>query len=211
MGETRYSHDRTTAELRAAYDTAVEEREGRPVDEWKLDERDRFTSLLVDAGARSLLDVGPGAGRDSLHFVEQGLVVRAVDLSPGMVERCRAKGIDAVVGDVTRLDPTLGPVDAVWSLNCLLHVPDALMAQTLSGLRDVLVPGGLSYLGCYGGDGREGTWESDHYRPRRFFSFRTMERLRALVEPVFEVVDARTLEPTGLHALVLRRPRSPRP
>jgi SAM-dependent methyltransferase len=205
VDRTGYDHDRTTAELRAAYDAAVEEREGRPVDGWKVDERDRFTTLLVRAGARSLLDVGPGVGRDSLHFAEHGLAVRAVDLSPAMVERCRAKGIDAVVGDVTRLDPALGPVDAVWSLNCLLHVPDVLMGPTLAGLHDVLVPGGLFYLGCFGGDGREGTWESDHYRPRRFYSFRTMSQLRGLVEPVFEVLDARTVGPARFHALVLRR------
>lgn len=45
-------------------------------------------------GRRSLVELGAGTGHDSLFFKEQGLDVVAIDISPRMVEHCRAKGLD---------------------------------------------------------------------------------------------------------------------
>lgn len=203
-------HERVIAELRTAYDASVPEREARQVPGWQVAERDRFARVLAAAGARSLLDVGAGIGADARAFAERGLRVRAVDLSPALVAACRRRGVDAVVAEVTRLDPGLGPVDAVWSLNCLLHVPDVLMPAALRGIHRVLTPGGSFYLGCVGGDGVEVTPEKDHYRPRRFHSYRTSGQLLDMVTPFFDVVDVRTLQlsDSRFHALVLRAPRA---
>jgi SAM-dependent methyltransferase len=87
-------YDRVTACLRQAYGpAAAAERDGRERDSFKVDQRRRFLDLLRDRGATSLLEVGAGAGHDSLYFQEQGLRVLCTDLSPAMVERCQAKGL----------------------------------------------------------------------------------------------------------------------
>lgn len=93
-------YHRVVASLRHAYGpAAAAERDGREKEAFKVDERRRFLDLLRNRGATSLLEVGAGTGHDSLYFQRQGLRVLCTDLSPAMVELCRAKGLDAQVAD----------------------------------------------------------------------------------------------------------------
>src|SRR5688572_14225839 len=82
-------------DLRTAYNAAAEERDARPPEPWKIEERERYLELLKDEGARTLLEVGAGTGVMGAWFAAQGLKVVATDLSPVMVEHCRAKGFEA--------------------------------------------------------------------------------------------------------------------
>jgi len=117
-------YHRVVASLRQAYEPAVAtERDGREKETFKVDERRRFRDLLRDRGAASVLEVGAGTGHDSLYFQEQGLRVLCTDLSPAMVELCSAKGLDARVADFLGLGVPPASFDAVYALNCLLHVP----------------------------------------------------------------------------------------
>lgn len=177
--------------LRAAYDRGAGFREGLAKTEWKVAERAAFGARL-HSGQR-LLEVGAGTGQDSEYFASLGLDVIATDLSPAMVEYCRAKGLDARVMDVLGLSfPDLW-FDAVYTVNCLLHVPDVDLPAALARIHDLLRPGGLLYLGLWGGQDREGTLPDDEHDPPRFFSFRTMDKLRGYVEPLFTTVDAHTV------------------
>ena len=63
-------------------------RDGLAKEPWKLAERQAFRYRLPP-GAR-LLEIGAGTGQDSVYFQEQGCAVVAGDLSPVMVEHCRA-------------------------------------------------------------------------------------------------------------------------
>ncbi|MEU8663730.1 class I SAM-dependent methyltransferase, partial [Actinoplanes philippinensis] len=124
-------------------------------------------------------EVGAGTGQDSLFFQEQGLTVVAADLSPVMVEHCRAKGLDAHVMDFLHLDFPAGSFDAVFAMNCLLHVPNRDLPTVLAAIRSVLRPGGLLFVGVYGGNEEswEGTVDTDEHVPPRFFSWRGDEQL----------------------------------
>ena len=68
-----------------------------------------------------------------------------------MVERCRAKGIEAHVMDFLHLDFPAGSFDAVFAMNCLLHVPNQDLPAVLAAVRSIR-PGGLFFVGVYGGD-----------------------------------------------------------
>jgi SAM-dependent methyltransferase len=175
--------------LRAAYDRGAAQRDGLGKEPWKLAERDAFLERLRAGGLTRLLEVGAGTGQDSVFFAEAGLEVVATDLSPEMVARCRAKGVDARVMDVLDLDLPAGSFDAVYSLNCLLHVPNADLPAALQAIRAVLRPGGLCYLGAYGGDGNEGVWPQDWHDPPRFFSWRTDQQLQEYARQSFAIVD----------------------
>src|SRR4051812_45668868 len=96
-----FRYDEVLGPLREAYDGRVAWRDGLSKQPWKVVERRAFRERLAP-GAR-LLEIGAGTGQDSAYFREEGLTVVAVDLSAGMVERCRAKGIEAHVMDFLHL------------------------------------------------------------------------------------------------------------
>lgn len=197
-------------DLRAAYDRGAAQRDRSVKQPWKTDERGAFLDRLHTDGAERLLEIGAGTGYDSAFFAENGLSVVAVDLSPAMVEKCREKGLDARVLDFGGLADAFPPAsfDAVWSMNCLLHVPSEDLPPIIAQIRSVLRPGGLFFFGTWGGDGTEGVDANDSHDPPRFFAWRTREQLASLVDEAFTVVDAHTLVPDGstfpFHALTLR-------
>ncbi|MFC7548204.1 class I SAM-dependent methyltransferase [Plantactinospora sp. GCM10030261] len=216
--------DRSLAErLRSAYDNGAAARDRADKQPFRLVERDTFLARLRDAGTPTqpgtstqpeapldrsvrLLEIGAGTGQDSAFFRGHGFEVLATDLSPAMVARCRAKGIDARVLDIRREDLP-GPFDAAYSVNCLLHVPTADLPAVLRRVRAALRPGGLFFLGLWGGLAEEGIAADDQHDPPRFFSFRTDEEIQRFAADAFEIVDFHAV-PVGelrFQALTLRR------
>jgi SAM-dependent methyltransferase len=196
-------------DLRAAYDSGAERRDGYVKKPWKLAERNAFAARLAAEGLTRLLEIGAGTGQDSAHFAGLGLEVVATDATPAMVARCRDKGLDARLMDFGQLDFPSASFDAVHAMNCLLHVPNAELPAVLAGIARVLRPGGLFFLGVYGGDEQEGPVEGDDHVPARFFSWRTDERIVAFAIEHFEVVDFHVAEEDTDHrfqSLTLRRP-----
>jgi SAM-dependent methyltransferase len=204
-------YQQVIAELRTAYNRKVDERVDRPLEPWKVTERARFLAQLQAEGKLSLLEIGAGPGLDSLFFQQNGLTVTCTDLSPAMVEHCRSLGLDAHVMDFANLDFASERFDALFARNCLLHVPRADFPAILRQLHTLLKPGGLFYLGQYGGVDQEGVWAQDHYEPKRFYSRYLDEQIEALVTPRFELVEFRRVPvddgTTGhFQSLTLRRP-----
>ncbi|TYB35037.1 class I SAM-dependent methyltransferase [Micromonospora sp. AP08] len=194
--------------LREAYDSRAAWRDGLSKEPWKVAERQAFRDRLA-AGAR-LLEIGAGTGQDSAWFQREGFGVVAADLSPAMVEHCRAKGIEAHVMDFLRLDFPASSFDAVFAMNCLLHVPNQDLPAVLAAIRAILRPGGLFFVGVYGStESAEGPISGDQHEPPRFFSFRTDEQLLTFAAASFDVVDFHSVDVGGGHrfqSLTLRRP-----
>ena len=190
------TYGEVTTRLRAAYDGSVAVREGATPEAWRLAEREAFLTLLRSEGKTTLLEVGAGAGKDSLFFQEagqkQGLDVTCVDLSPGLVEACRQKGLRAFERDFLHLGFPPASFDAVYAINCLLHVPKRELPAVLAAIQLVLKPGGLFFLGLWGGVDSEHIWEGDTYEPKRFFSLHTDDNLRAAVRPYFAELSFQT-------------------
>ncbi|RRR98627.1 class I SAM-dependent methyltransferase [Glycomyces terrestris] len=199
-------YDDVKTDLRAAYDAGADAREVMDDAPWKRSERARFAAHLRPGAA--LLEIGAGHGVSGRHFADAGFAVTCTDLSPALVAHCRAKGLDARVMDFARLDFPDAAFDAVWGMNCLLHVPKADLPAVLAGIARVLAPGGLFYWGQYGGEDSEGVWESDAYEPKRFFSFFTADRIEALAQEHFALVEAARIPVAGTigeyQGLVLR-------
>jgi SAM-dependent methyltransferase len=202
------SYRQVAADLRDAYDGSAQQRDRAPKPAWKLEERATFLDRLRAEGALRLLEVGAGAGQDSQFFAASGLQVVATDNSPGMVACCLARGLDARVADFLSLGLPTGSFDAVYAMNCLLHVPNADLPAVLRALTVVLKPGGLMFIGTWGGDGGEGLADDDWHKPARFFSWRTDEQLTAAVTPLFEIIDfhVRDLGADRFQSMTLRRP-----
>ncbi|MDE0506834.1 MAG: hypothetical protein OXI86_22385, partial [Candidatus Poribacteria bacterium] len=61
--------------------------------------------------------------------------------------------------------------DAVYTLNCLLHIPKKGIGHIFSLIATRLNGNGLMYLGLWGGENFEGILEQDTYEPKRFSLF----------------------------------------
>jgi SAM-dependent methyltransferase len=183
-------------DLRRAYDSAADRRDRRDKQQWKLAERAAFLSRLQQASSIRMLEIGAGTGHDSAFFAHHGIDVLATDMSPAMVARCRDKGLDARVMDFSRLDLPAESFDAVYAMNCLLHVPNADLPAVLSSIAGVLRPGGLFFLGVYGGgkEPDEGPAEWDDHVPARFFSWRTDDQITRFASESFDIIDFHVAE-----------------
>jgi SAM-dependent methyltransferase len=201
-------YDEVVADLRASYDAGAAARDGRPKPQWKIDERGAFRDRLHTVEAKTLLEIGAGTGEDGAYFRDEGLGVVAVDLSPEMVARCRAKGLEAYARDFLHLGFESASFDAVYAMNCLLHVPNADLAEVLRAVRTVLKPGGLFFVGLWGGTGQEGVSARDREVPPRFFSFRTDAQIFDFANEAFEVIDFHTIVEGNdrFQSLTLARP-----
>ncbi|GCE28615.1 hypothetical protein KDA_40990 [Dictyobacter alpinus] len=197
--------------LKVAYGReSAEKRDLEDKQDWKLAERQAFLDLLRLEGKQKLLEVGAGTGTDSLFFQQQGLEVIATDLSPAMVDLCRVKGLEAYAQDFLGLDFPPASFDALYALNCLLHVPAQDLPAVLEKLSSLLRSGGLFFLGIYGGIEKEGVSDKDWHHPPRFFSRHTEAFMRQAVEAYFEIVSFKTIplekSEWSFQAMVLRRP-----
>ena len=180
-------------QLQHIYDGVVERRAASPLELWKIPERAAFLEILVREGRHSLLEIGAGTGVHGRFFADAGFDVVCTDLSAAMVEHCRAQGLAAVQQDFLHLD--LGrKFDAVFAMNCLLHVPREALSAVLAQIRSTLVDGGVFFLGQYGGVDHDGVLADDSNEPKRFFSFLPDEMLRAIVQEHFSVESFRAVD-----------------
>ncbi len=199
--------------LKRAYAGQVDAREAREVESWKIEEREVFLTQLEKNNSKNLLEVGAGIGRDAQFFADHGLDVLATDLTEENVTHCRQKGLRAEVMDVCELKLPPESFDGVYSLNCLLHVPRAEFQTALQNVFWIMKPGGLFYLGLYGGPDSQGVYQDDFAEPKRFFSHWSDESLKKQVSKFFEILRFRVVElesASDIHfqSLILIKPQA---
>ena len=140
----------------------------------------RFLGRL-GPGAR-VLDVGCGDGLHMAWMEGRGFQVTGIDLSAGMLEQARARGVrgELVQMDMCHLTFPPASFEGVWCCASLLHVPKAQAPQVLEQIRRVLVPGGTLYLGLQKGSGEK--WEVTRFAGvERFFARYTVEEAEELL------------------------------
>jgi SAM-dependent methyltransferase len=107
--------------------------------------REAISALALAAGS-SVLDVGAGSGGAALAMAERGLRVTAIDASPRMVERIRARAagrnlpVDARPMDGQALQFADATFDAALSVLGIVLFPNA--ERGLAEMRRVVRPGG---------------------------------------------------------------------
>ncbi len=201
------TYTKNLTELRQAYDHGADYRDQLPISPWKVKNRQRFLQRLQQENKKRLLEIGAGAGHDGLFFQQAGLDVVCTDLSQEMVKRCQAKGLKAYQADFLSLREPAETFDAIFAMNCLLHVASAELPQVLKALARVLKPGGLFFLGAYAGDS-EGIWPEDSHTPPRFFALRSEAAMKAFLTVDFELVDVQIipLAQEDFQGFTLRKP-----
>ncbi len=108
--------------------------------------RERFRAYLPFLqDRRAVLDVGCGRGELLELLRDEGLRARGVDLDPGMVERCRSKGLDVTHADALEYLRGLpeGSETAIVAAQFIEHIPHDLLVEFFGVCHSRLAPGGL--------------------------------------------------------------------
>jgi ubiquinone/menaquinone biosynthesis C-methylase UbiE len=101
---------------------------------------------LGDVRGKYLLDLGCGAGENSVYFALQGATCVAADYSPGMVDIAlklatqNGVKVEGKVINAMAIDFPDNTFDVVYASNLLHHIPDPRIA--IKEMRRVLKPGG---------------------------------------------------------------------
>lgn len=204
------SHAYDKTKLLEFYKHNAKQRNEHDLADWKLTERQRFLEEIVTVNANSILELGAGTGKDSLFFLQSGLKVEAVDMSPEMVRLCIEKGIFAHCLDLRELGFPEASFDAIYSMNALLHIPKKELQEVLVSIKRILKPNGLFYLGLHGGFDFEGIWQQDIQEPKRFFSLFDDAHLLDTLRPYFDLIYFRRVSTsrdfkTHYQSLILKK------
>jgi 2-polyprenyl-3-methyl-5-hydroxy-6-metoxy-1,4-benzoquinol methylase len=167
----------------ASFTTAVRQQRDRPADARAR----RALTRRLRRGAR-LLDLGCGTGIDAAHLAARGYTVVAIDASPQMVARTRARmaeeglteRVTAVELGIEALDRLQGgPFDAIYSdLGALNCVPDLSAVAARCG--NLLDGGGVLVASVMG---KLCPWELAYYAAHRNLQ-RALVRLGSRSVPV---------------------------
>ncbi len=150
-------------------------------------------AAVADVRPARLLDVGCGPGELTERFAtELGADVRAIDISPRMVELTRARGIDAELADVEELPFGDGEFDCVFAGWVLYHTPG--LHQAIAECARVLRPGGRLVASTYSEDNVWELWSLlGCEEPRSPLSF-SRSNGGMLLAPHFSKVEQRDVE-----------------
>ena len=120
-------------------------------------ERGRGYHALIDdlevsvaepfARGKRILELGCGTGLILSRLARVASHASGIDVSAGMAEKAKARGLDVRLGSVTELPYESESFDMVYSFKVLAHVPDIELA--LSEAARVTKPGGHLLLEFY--------------------------------------------------------------
>lgn len=152
-----------------------------------------FTADLPAKG--SILDVGSGPGRDGVMLSNLEFRVTCLDASSVMVDLCRKKGLDAVVGDMHTLPFQDAAFDGVWAYTSFLHTSKARLPQVLREIHRVLKEGGMLGFGMIEGDTEGYRTSMADDAPRWFAYYTTKELEDALRDAGLPIIFSHTFKP----------------
>ncbi len=177
-----------------------------------LDELELDIALPL-AGGRDVLEVGCGTGLILERLARVARRAEGIDLSPGMLEKARARGLSVREASATALPYADAEFDLVVSFKVLAHVPD--IASALAEMTRVCRPGGrvlaelynpwsLRYLAKRLGG--PGTISEKRSEADVFTRWDPPSRLQQLLPPALELTEVRGLRVFTPAAFVHRLP-----
>jgi SAM-dependent methyltransferase len=114
-------------------------------------------AAIASFPAGPVLDVGCGPGQVSGYLTGQGRAAIGIDFAPGMLAAAARLVPQArlIAGDLLALPIQPASCAAAVASYCLHHLPKALLGSALTGLAEVLMPGGVLVVITHGGSAEE--------------------------------------------------------
>lgn len=158
-----------------------------------------FVRMLPRGG--KVLDIGCGAGRDSLFLYKKGLDVTGIDFSKKMIkeaERLNPK-IKYRVMDFENLRFKNGDFNGIWANASLHHIPKTHLEKVVSKIYRILKSGGILFIKVKYGN-REGIRKGVKFGKtlERYFAFYKPRELAKIVKSTgFKILDVCITSPEG--------------
>jgi ubiquinone/menaquinone biosynthesis C-methylase UbiE len=109
---------------------------------------DQAAELVRRVGeGRDVLEVGCGTGLVLQRVAQFARSAKGIDLSPGMLEHARRRGLDVTEGSATALPFPDASFDVAYSFKVLAHIPD--LPACLREMMRVVRPGGHLVFDAY--------------------------------------------------------------
>ncbi len=152
-------------------------------------------AAVAEANPKRVLDVGSGPGELTERFAKElGADVKAIDISPRMVELTQARAIDAQVAEAENLPFGDAEFDCVFAGWVLYHVPN--LERAIAECARVLKPGGRLVASSFCDDNIIELWELiPGALPREPLSF-TSTNGAELLRPHFSKIEQRDVRAT---------------
>jgi len=150
---------------------------------------DNFIGLLP---GKKVLDVGFGSGRDLVYFIDHGLDVEGIELTPKFIDLLKERvHIPLHLMDMRNLIFPDNFFHGLWCCSSFLHLPHNDALPTLQGFARVLKQDGILYLSLKEGFGNE--WRLDKNSnistAHRYFTYYSNEQIHGLLlESGFELL-----------------------
>ncbi len=96
---------------------------------------------------KDILELGCGTGMilREIHPIAQ--TAKGIDISPGMLEQAKARGLDVVEGSATSLPFEDNSFDVIYSFKVLAHIEN--ISEAMNEVARVLRPDGVAFLEFY--------------------------------------------------------------
>ena len=143
--KTRTSYDTIAADYAKQFEDELQQRPlHRALLAW-------FAEIVGDG---PVLDVGCGPGRTTGLLHALGVDVAGLDLSPGFLAIARAEnpGIRFTEGSMLALDQPPGSLAGLLANYSLIHLPDEVLPEVLTGFHRALRTGGYLWVAFQVGD-----------------------------------------------------------
>ena len=96
---------------------------------------------------QDILELGCGTGMILKEIDPIAKTAKGIDISPGMLEQAKARGLDVVEGSATDLPFEDAVFDVIYSFKVLAHIEQIELA--MNEVARVLKPGGKAFLEFY--------------------------------------------------------------
>lgn len=158
---------------------------------------DSFLGLIPENG--SFLDLGCGGGDAAAYAQQKGFKSLGMDLSEGMLQHAKRKGIPVIQMDIENLTFPPQSFNAIWAMTSLLHFPKQKLPNILQSLSSILEPNGFLYISLKEGTGEEWHLAKTTDNLKRFYAYWQEDEFRQLAEKHFLV---RSFEKTSRKEII---------
>lgn len=177
--------DRTTRYYSDHYQEYVDKKGGAEKD--CLPYLENFFSLLT---GKKVLEIGPGLGFESFHFINRGYNYTAVDSAEEFIKALKQKylninpsQVNFLNKDIRNINFPTGNFDGIYAQASLLHIPYGCMRRVLTNCHNWLMPRGILYTSF-----KEGT-DQEVLNDGRHFTYFTKDSFKPMYKHLFNLED----------------------